>query len=79
MYTRTENPAGLLNIREAALRLDLSPFTLRHHCQKRRIAHYRIFGRIKFSIQQLEDFKSTSTREVLSPNSKRTKFHSLSR
>lgn len=47
----------LLSVREAASLLGISTFTLRRYCRLGEMAHYRIFGRIKFSLQQIEDFK----------------------
>lgn len=52
-----QQPIQLLSLREAASSLAVSPFTLRRYCRLGQMPHYRIFGRIKFSIQQIEDFK----------------------
>lgn len=52
-----QQPIQLLSVREAASILAVSTFTLRRYCRLGQMAHYRIFGRIKFSLQQIEDFK----------------------
>jgi|GEM_PF-6268669 len=51
------NNSELISVREAASILAVSTFTLRRYCRLGQMAHYRIFGRIKFSLQQIEDFK----------------------
>ena len=64
MFERNSiDPSPLLNVREAAVQLGISPFTLRRHCREGNIAHYRIFGRIKLSNQQIEEFKFKSKQE----------------
>ena len=74
------NTSPLLSVREAASLLGISTFTLRRYCRLGEMAHYRIFGRIKFSLQQIEDFKlehkkdpQTSTPGFLSGLSPSTK------
>lgn len=51
------NISQLISVREAADILAVSHYTLLRHCRAGKIAHYRIFGRIKFSRQQIEDYK----------------------
>lgn len=60
---------GLLDVREAARRLSVSTFTLRRYCRSGEISHYRIFGRIKFSVQQIEEFLLNNKNDPESPTS----------